>query len=228
LFFDGKALSVKEIILNELILFNKLFYFSSHSSKNTCILMKKGIHIMLCGIAMIIVACNQPAGSGADKTEGHDKAAEMKSRFMILNDAFNTGNTAAIDTLLSANSEDHMSDTSMPMPKGPAGLKQMIEMMRKGAPDLKSEVKHVAVDGDILIAYGTTTGTHTGEMFGMPPTNKKWSSDFCDVVKFGSDMKMTDHWGVYDEMKMMKDLGMIPSQPPAAAATEKAAAGEKR
>ena len=177
--------------------------------------MKKNFCAALCGSAMLLLAaCNQ---TGADKAGGADKAAEMKSKYTALNDAFNSGKTEIIDSLLTPDCVDHSMDTSWHLPQGPAGLKQMIADMRTTAPDLKNEIKHMAVDGDILIAYGTVTGTNTGPMMGMPATNKKWSSDFCDVVKFNNEMKMTDHWGVYDEMKMMKELGLMPSAPPPAA-----------
>ena len=72
----------------------------------------------------------------------------------------------------------------------------------------------VAVDKDILIAFGTMSGTNTGAMMGMAATNKAWSSDFCDVIRFGADMKMAEHWGVFDMYKMMNDMGLIPSGPP--------------
>jgi predicted ester cyclase len=195
----------------------KIFSTLKPSSTNTHTSMKKHIRVLICAASILLLAaCNQPAG---DKTEGSDRSADMKERFKVLNNAFNNGETAAIDTLLSANSEDHTVDTSMHLPKGPAGLRQMIADMRAGSPDLKSEIKHMAVDGDILMVYGTISGTNSGPMMGMPATNKKWSGNFCDVVKFGSDMKMTDHWGVYDDLKIMKDLGLIPAMPPPPAAT---------
>ena len=143
-----------------------------------------------------------------------DNGPAMKARFNVVNDAFNTGNTAAIDTILAESSVDHSEDTTMHLPKGPAGLKQMITMMRAGGPDLKSEIKMMVAEGDLLMVFGTMSGTNTGPMMGMPATNKAWSSDFADVVRFGSDLKMVEHWGVYDNLKLMKDLGLIPSGPP--------------
>lgn len=190
--------------------------------------MKGKINMLLCGSALLLFgACSQPSETTV-AGNGNDKAAEMKARFNQVIECFNTGKTEAIDTLLSANAKDHSADTAMHMPDGPAGLKQMIAGMRTGSPDLKTDVKHMAVDGDILLAYGSMSGTNTGPMYGMPPTNRAWSSTFCDVIKFGSDMKMTDHWGVYDEMKMMKDLGLIPSQPPPSAMAKPAATPEKK
>ncbi len=143
-----------------------------------------------------------------------DNGPAMKARYMAVNDAFNTGNTAAIDTILAETAIDHSEDTTLHLPKGPAGLKKMIEMYREGETGFKSEIKMMVVEGDILMAFGTTSGTNTGPMMGMPATNKAWSADFADIVKFGPDLKMVEHWGVFDQLKMMKDLGMIPSGPP--------------
>ncbi|MFZ6011445.1 MAG: ester cyclase [Bacteroidota bacterium] len=149
-----------------------------------------------------------------EKAEVKNNDAEMKARFNALNDCFNTGNTDAIDTLLTADAVDHSEDTSMHLPKGPAGLKELVKFLRTGSPDLKSEIKMMAADGDMLMVYGTTSGTNTGSMMGMPPTNKAWTSDFVDIVKFDSDLKMTEHWGVYDQFKMLSDLGVLCPPPP--------------
>lgn len=181
--------------------------------------------LVLSAALIAFAACNQPMGNNAT-TGNDDKAAKMKERFKAINDAFNSGKTEPIDTLLAANAVDHAEDTSMHLPKGPAGLKQMISMMREGTPDLKSDVKYMAVDGDILLAYGTMSGTNSGAMMGMPATNKHWSADFADVVKFDNNLKMTDHWGVYDSKKMMMDMGMMPP-PHGAAMNQPAAPPEK-
>jgi predicted ester cyclase len=184
--------------------------------------MKKTLHTFIaCAALAVFASCNDAGSNDDHKDAAKDKEADMKARYSQIAEAFNSGNLVAIDTLLSADSKDHSSDTAMHTPDGPAGLKAMIADMRAGSPDMKTEIKHMAVDGDVLLAYGTMSGTNSGSMMGMPPTNRKWSGQYCDVVKFGSDMKMTEHWGVYDEMKMMKDLGLIPDGPPPAAPATK-------
>jgi predicted ester cyclase len=145
-----------------------------------------------------------------------DNGPAMKARYTAVNDCFNTGNTAAIDTILAENVIDHSEDTTMHLPKGPAGLKKLIAMYREGETGFKSEIKMMIAEGDVLMAYGTTSGTNTGPMMGMPATNKAWSADFVDIIRFGPDLKMVEHWGVFDQFKMMKDLGMIPSGSPPA------------
>jgi len=73
----------------------------------------------------------------------------------------------------------------------------------------------MVAEGNLLMVYGTMSGTNTGPSMGMPATNKPWSADFTDVIKFGPDLKMTDHWGVNDNLKVMTDLGLLPAPAPA-------------
>lgn len=175
--------------------------------------MKRPVYLVLTILAcMCMTFCNPKT---EEKAMVVDNGPAMKARYTAVNTSFNTGNVDGIDTLLSANSVDYAEDTSMHLPKGPAGLKAMVAMFREGSPDLKAEVTMMVTEGDLLMAYGKMSGTNTGPMMGMPPSNKPWSFDFMDAVRFDSDMKMSEHWGVYDQLKMMKDLGLIPP-PPAA------------
>ena len=161
---------------------------------------------VLVGTSMCLNFCVQKK----EEKPASDKSAAMKATFIVLNACYNTGNTEAVDTILSANSIEHPVDTTMTMPKGPGGLKQFIAMMRRGSPDLKTEIRMMAADGDLLWVYGMMSGTNTGDLMRRPATNKRWSSPYVDIVRFNSEIKIIEHWGVYDQFKMMRDLGTIP------------------
>jgi hypothetical protein len=45
----------------------------------------------------------------------------------------------------------------------------------------------------------------------MPATNKKINVGGMDMFKFDNTGKVTDHWGYFDAMAMMQQLGMMPS-----------------
>ena len=47
---------------------------------------------------------------------------------------------------------------------------------------------------------------------GMPATNKKIDVEGVDIIRFKNG-KAVEHWGVYDNMKMMQQLGMMPPPP---------------
>ncbi|MEZ5417097.1 MAG: hypothetical protein R2708_07125 [Vicinamibacterales bacterium] len=36
-----------------------------------------------------------------------------------------------------------------------------------------------------------------------------------DIIRFDSDGRAREHWGIVDQLAMMQQLGAIPSEPPA-------------
>jgi predicted ester cyclase len=49
----------------------------------------------------------------------------------------------------------------------------------------------------------------------MPPTGKQVDVQLIDIIRFGDDGRAREHWGVFDQLAMMQQLGAIPSGPPA-------------
>ena len=96
-----------------------------------------------------------------------------------------------------------------------AGVLQFFGMFRAAFPDLRMEAEQIFVDGDKVAVYYRATGTNTGELMGMPPTGKSIDVRGVDIVRFGDDGKAREHWGIFDAMAMMQQLGVIPEGPPA-------------
>jgi predicted ester cyclase len=51
------------------------------------------------------------------------------------------------------------------------------------------------------------TGTHEGEFMGMPATGRTVDVPLIDVMRFADDGLVHEHWGVFDAMAMMQQLG---------------------
>jgi predicted ester cyclase len=64
-----------------------------------------------------------------------------------------------------------------------------------------------------VIARTRATGTHQGELLGMPATGKPINVQFIDIIRFGDDGLAREHWGVFDTMTMMQQLGAVPGPP---------------
>ncbi len=141
-----------------------------------------------------------------------DNSAANKAAMMKIYNAFNTGNIDSLDKYVAEDMMDHQMDTMITQKQGIVGLKETIEFMRSAFPDLKFTVKAMATSGDTLLAYITISGTNTGMMMGMPATNKSFGIDGADVVIF-KDGKLAEHWGVEDDLGMMKQLGLMPPPP---------------
>jgi steroid delta-isomerase-like uncharacterized protein len=91
------------------------------------------------------------------------------------------------------------------------GVKQMFRMYRAAFPDLRMEAEDVLVSGDKAVARVRATGTHQGEFMGMPATGKSVDVQLIDIIRFGEDGLAREHWGVFDALGMMQQLGAIPT-----------------
>ena len=94
-------------------------------------------------------------------------------------------------------------------------VKQFFHMYRAAFPDLRMEPQDILASGDKAVARVRATGTHQGEFFGMPATGKGIDIQLIDIIRFGDDGLAHEHWGVFDALAMMQQLGAIPEDPSA-------------
>lgn len=122
---------------------------------------------------------------------------------------FESGNSDGLDKYVDENMVEHTPPPGMEM-KGIQGLRDMIKMHHTGFPDTKITVHSIAHGGDMMMVHYNMKGTNTGDMSPeMKASGKVMDVDGVDVIKFAGD-KATDHWGYWEEMKMMQQLGMMP------------------
>ena len=93
------------------------------------------------------------------------------------------------------------------------GVKQFFHMYRAAFPDLRMEPQDVLASGDKVVARTRATGTNQGEFMGMPATGKSVDVQLIDIIRFGDDGLAREHWGVFDALGMMQQLGAIPAPP---------------
>ncbi len=158
--------------------------------------------------------------SSCGKKEDHSAAANAKA------DSMKAGAKAVMDTWMGGDineldkyiAADFKENTPSPMQKpGLEGLKEMITEMRKGYSNISTKIYNIFIDGDYCIVHSAWSGTNSGPMMGMPPTNKT-NTDIggVDIMRWQNG-KFVEHWGYWEEMKMMTQLGLMPEMgaPPA-------------
>jgi len=91
-------------------------------------------------------------------------------------------------------------------PSGPESMRYfIIEVLRKGFPDIKVEIFDQVAEGDMVSTRKALHATHSGEFMGIPPTNKKVTFQVIDMVKI-RDGKYVEHWGISNIPEVMKTL----------------------
>lgn len=94
-------------------------------------------------------------------------------------------------------------------PQGRAGFLDFFATIFAAVPDFSYTLKKMVADGDIVVTYSTTTGTHTGgEWLGQKATGNKLSFDVVDIFRF-EDGKIAEHWDVADTFTFFSQLGIV-------------------
>ncbi len=91
--------------------------------------------------------------------------------------------------------------------QGPSGLESYIRTLVQGFPDIHVSVDEIVVEGDLVMLEATITGTHQGELQGLPPTGREVR--FKTMEKYYlSGEKLEQHIVLMNEKDMHEDLGL--------------------
>jgi predicted SnoaL-like aldol condensation-catalyzing enzyme len=164
--------------------------------------MKKILFAAFAGLLFICASCNTDTTTTSDN---NDNAQEQKNLAAsdVISKAFQTGDVAGIDSVVSDDFIDHTDRGDM---KGRDSLKAMVKFIHSNFKDMKSEKIRDVADGDYVYSWMRYTGTSDGSM-GMPKGPYDMSA--IELAKF-KDGKAVEHWSFMDMQDMMK---MMPQQP---------------
>ena len=138
-----------------------------------------------------------------------DHAATMRRLYDLLS----AGDVEGFGTSLADDFVEHEETPGLAPTKD--GVLEFFRLYRAAFPDLRMDPEDVLVSGDKAVARVRATGTHQGEFMGVPPTGKSIDVQLIDIIRFGDDGLAREHWGVFDLMAMMPQLGAVPDGPPA-------------
>lgn len=87
--------------------------------------------------------------------------------------------------------------------------KQAVDGMYKGfhaaMSDLRLDIHETFGDGERLAARYTVTGTHTGELMGIPPTGREISMTGITIMHF-EDGRVVERWDSDDSAEVLSRL----------------------
>jgi predicted ester cyclase len=78
-------------------------------------------------------------------------------------------------------------------------------VLRKGFPDCTVEILDQIGESDRVTTRKKIRGTHTGEILGIAPTNRRVEIDVIDIVRL-KDGKYREHWGQTNFFEVLRQL----------------------
>jgi steroid delta-isomerase-like uncharacterized protein len=134
-----------------------------------------------------------------------DHAASLRALY----DRINAHDLEGFAELLSDDFVEHEQLPGLEPTK--AGVKQFFAQWLGAFPDLRFEIADLITGADKAVARATFTGTQQGEFMGTAATGKSVTVAFIDILRFGDDGRAKEHWGVFDMLSMLQQLGAIPA-----------------
>jgi predicted ester cyclase len=112
------------------------------------------------------------------------------------------GNMKSFNELMTSDVINHSAPASTPA--GPESMRYFImEILRKGFPDIKVEILDQVAEGDRVATRKALHGTHTGDFMGIPASNKKVTINVNDIIRL-RDGKYAEHWGQSNISEIVK------------------------
>jgi steroid delta-isomerase-like uncharacterized protein len=104
---------------------------------------------------------------------------------------------------------DYTSDAFGP-PTGREEFRQALAAMRAAMSGLRVTIEDIVAEGDMVGVRFRTSGTHTGEFRGMPPTGKSY--DIGGIVTYRlAGGRIAEDRPLYDQLGMLQQLGVVPA-----------------
>jgi steroid delta-isomerase-like uncharacterized protein len=137
----------------------------------------------------------------------------MADAIDIVRESINAWNAHDPDGVARLVSNDFVSesDTLPAALRGPEAVRQVVQMYVQAFPDLHFEIEQTLAGGEYVTVRWLATGTHGGELMGIPPTNKRVATHGCTVEEVRNN-KFVREWVYWDTGNLLRQIGVLPTQ----------------
>jgi steroid delta-isomerase-like uncharacterized protein len=116
-------------------------------------------------------------------------------------DAFDAADDRAMDELMAEGVVVHGTPPGYSGDGG--GWKRLAADIKAAVPDQRSEIEDVVAEGDRVAVRFTSRGTHKGELFGVPASNRAVTVTGIEVYRM-SGGKVAEAWGEYNMSELFE------------------------
>ena len=134
-----------------------------------------------------------------------DQNKTVVSRYYA--DVLNGGEVDLLDEIAV---EDYVEHDPLPgQGNGRTDFKQRVETLRSAFAPISFTVEDVVAEGDRVVVRWRSSGKHSGEFLGIPPTDREYTINGIDIHAC-RDGRLAEHWHVVDQLAQLQQLGLVP------------------
>jgi predicted ester cyclase len=100
-------------------------------------------------------------------------------------------------------------------PQGLDGVRHTMRFLDSAFSNQRFEVQRTVEQGDTVVVHLIHKGIHTGELMGIPPTDREFAYEHIHILRFDAG-RAVEHWGVHDHLSFMQQLGVVRTRADAA------------
>jgi steroid delta-isomerase-like uncharacterized protein len=149
------------------------------------------------------------------QASAQEQEAANKAIITAFIEAFNDRNYTAIEQHVAENIIEHRPGVM----SGRNSTIAFLQSLATAFPDFQTSIDHMVAEGDRVVVFTTTNGTHQGEFIfapGVPPSGKQISFKTADMYRISNGL-LVEHWDVIEILDMLTTIGAVTfSQPPPA------------
>lgn len=151
----------------------------------------------------------------ADSDENSPEGGEVMDHVTTARRMYDLINANDIDGFAAQLADDFVEHEETPgLAPTKAGVKDFFRAQLAAFPDMRMQAQDVIASGDKVAIRVRCSGTFRAEFMGMPATGKHFDVELIDIMGFGPDGLVHEHWGVMDSLAMMQQLGATPAGSP--------------
>ncbi len=128
----------------------------------------------------------------------------------VFEEIWNNKKLNTVDELMEANYVHH--DAQSPVvPNGIDGYKQFVTHYLNAFPDVHFTIDDEITDGQTVVSRWTATGTHQGDLPGIPWTGRRFSVTGITIARVRNG-RVIESWNNWDALGLMQQLGVVPAE----------------
>jgi steroid delta-isomerase-like uncharacterized protein len=131
---------------------------------------------------------------------------EIKARSRRAIEAINQQNLAVFDELWAPDVVVH---SGLMTTQGLEAYKEGLSQSFTAFPDTKITIEDQIAEGDKSVIRFTESGTHQGDIMGIPATGKWYQGTGISIARLDANGKTAEVWISFDFLGMFQQLGVI-------------------